>query len=565
MRRVAAVGRPRRTAVAPGPEETLPLIPEPLRRLHARWLRWYDGRPRVWTARIAPVLPPLLILVWVVVIAHTGRWPAGDGPHVLGVSARLAQFLRSLSLGEFLSNGWGLFSPHPPGAYLLSTAAYTVLGPATRWAHLVASGVALWLCWDGVRRLNGGWVGALFLAAPAMLWAQAESYGVDVLTAACVVQSLSHLAASDGLRRRWNVIGWGAWMGAGFLTKYSAPMFLVAPCLLAAWWTIRGRRWAHLGLAIAAFAAVAGLWYLANGREVLDYVTSAKHVAEDPLFQNTPVASGSWLSGERLGWYPLAALDAHGWAGILAIAAGVVVWRRREGTPRGAWAIAAIAILGGWLILSGPLPRQDRYLLPALPLLAALAGSSRIRLWLAPVAAIGVFCTAGAFIHATDVPVSRRFEHTWDEPGTRWPWPHEAYSPASLDPAAWGVDDALRALREVHGEDGGTVGLLLDDRNPGPGFGMVLMRSCALGYTWRLATVRPRMGPTGPDGQVQMAVVVGPFEEKSGSPASYDVLLAYVREGDRARVGWVARSGLELLQATPVQTNWEARIYRVPR
>jgi len=536
-------------------------VPARLRRLGEIAARWSASRP----ARLAGhILPPLLILAWIVAIAHTGRWPSGDGPHVLGVSARLAQLARSLSLGELFASGWTLVSPHPPGAYLLSTVAYTLLGPAVRWAHLLGGGIALWLCWDGVRRLGGGWVGALFLASSALVWAQAESYGIDVLTAACVVQSTSHLAASDGLARRRHAAGWGAWMGAGFLVKYSAPMFLFAPCLLAAWWVLRGRRFVNLGVAIAAFLAVAGIWYLGHWDDVLHYTTSAKQVADDPLFQNTPVATGSWLSGERLGWYPLALLDAHGWAGVLALAVGVAYWRRRQGTPRGAWLLVVLAVVGGWIVLSGPLPRQDRYLLPALPLLAALAGSSPLRWLLAPVAAVGLFGTATVFLSDGEVPVSRRFEHSWQEPGTSWPWPHEAYRPASLDPTAWGVDDALRALREAHGSDDGTVGLLLDDRNPGPGFGLMLMRTCALGYSWKLATVRPLEGTGGGGGQVQVAVIVGPFEERATADDRFTVLLAYVREGDARREGWLAGSGLIPLDRSPVQPGWEARLYRVP-
>jgi hypothetical protein len=536
-------------------------LPRTIRRLAEHGARWRDSAAGRWVGRL---VPPLLILLWIVAIAHTGRWPSGDGPHVLGVSARLAQLARSLSVGELFASGWTLVSPHPPGAYLLSTVAYTLLGPAVRWAHLLAAGIALWLCWDGIRRLGGGWIGGLFLAASALVWAQAESYGIDVLTAACVVQATSHLAASDGLARRGHAAGWGAWMAAGFLAKYSAPMFLFAPCLVAAWWVLRGRRFAQLGIAIAAFAAVAGIWYLGHWGDVLDYTTSAKHVSDDPLFQNTPVATGSWLSAERLGWYPLALLDAHGWAGVLALLVGVGYWRRREGTPRGAWLLAVMAVAGGWIILSGPLPRQDRYLLPALPLLAALAGSSRLRWWLAPVAAIGLFCTATVFLDDGEVPVSRRFEHSWSQPGTSWPWPHEAYRPASLDPADWGVDEALRALRAAHGSDDGTVGLLLDDRNPGPGFGLMLMRTCALGYRWKLATVRPLEGGAAAGGQVQVAVIVGPFEEQATTADRFTVLLAYVREGDTRRERWLEGSGLIPLDRSEVQPGWETRLYRVP-
>ena len=43
-----------------------------------------------------------------------------------------------------------------------------------------------------------------------------------------------------------------------------------------------------------------------------------------------------------------------------------------------------LAVAGAWLVLAQSVQRQDRYLLPAIPLLAAVVGGARGGRWLAP-------------------------------------------------------------------------------------------------------------------------------------------------------------------------------------
>lgn len=500
------------------------------------------------------LLPPLVLAAWVRLVLDTGRWPAGDGPHVLGTAMRLSQQLRDLALGDFLWCLNSLLGPHPPGAYLPALASYTVLGTSWRGVHLVAGALVLWLCWDGIRRLGGGWVGALFLGASGLVWLQAESYGVDLVGAAVVVQCLSWLVASEGLSRPRESAAWGAWLGLAFLTKYTAPLALWAPCLVAGVWVIRGGRWRNLGRAVLAWALVAGPWLFPHLGALGGYL-GASSDADNALLTNKALVAGPWYGAENLSWYPAALADAFGWPGLLALLLGALAWPRRRHAPPGAWVVPLSGALGAWLLLAMQIQRQDRYLLVVFPLLAALAGSSRLRWLLAPVGAAGLYGAAGVFATWTDVPASRTYTHSLAEAGEDWPWVHEAYQPTSFDPETWRLDEQLQATREAYGSDEGTVGFLLDDMGGAPGFGNVLSRSAALGYRWHVATVM--VGGGG-----RAAVFVGPFTTDDWPSRDFSTLLAIVRPSDGQRLSWLASTGMILEEEWSLPQGRVGRLYR---
>lgn len=484
----------------------------------------------------------LALAAWAALVVRADRWPSGDGPHVLGASMRLALDLRAGELGRFAESVGTLLAPHPPGAYLPWTLAYLVAGPG-RHVHLLASAGLLLLCADAARRLGGGWVGALWLAASALVWVQAENGGVDLVAAACVAQSLSWLAASDRLRRPGSAAAWGAWMGLGFLSKYTFPMFLWAPCALAGLWVVREKRWKHLGFAVLAFALVAGPWYAGHLGAVLRYIGGS--MAPDPrLVAARDLASGPWYAASNLSWYPAAVIDAVGWAGALALAVGCAGPRRRE-APWEARALVFAAALGAWFALGQSVQRQDRYMLPVVPLLAAVAGASRRSVWTAPVAAIGLAGTAWTFASPEEAPSNRDYGHRAAEAGRTWPWPAEAYLPVSLDPRPWRIDEALAGLRARHGRDDGTVGLLIDDGRGAPGMGAYLFRAASLGYRWDFATVSISADATG---RLDDMVFVGPFATEEWPSREFTALYVAFSPDDPTRGRWLDDRGLRLDQ-----------------
>lgn len=502
-------------------------------------------------------ITPLIFLgLWAVLVIRSGRWPAGDGPHVLGTAMRLAQDLRAGELSAAWEGLGTLVGPHPPGAYLLATAAFFGLGPTTAHAHLLAGALVLLLLWDGLRRLGAGAVTALFVAATPLVWLQAEAYGLDLLAAACVAQALGWLAQSRGLRDPVAAAAWGAWMGLGFLSKYTVPLFLWAPCLVAGVWALKGRRWRALLGAVLAFGLVAGPWFATHIGPVLGYLGASQGGA-GAVLTNQQRLTESWWSAERLSWYPAALVDAWGWPGAVAAGLAMGLHLRRRGSPKGAWILPLSAVMGGWLLLTAQSQRQDRYLLPALPLVATLVGTVRGRWLLAPIGAIGAYGVAATFASTAAAPGSRDYSHDLGRAGQDWPWVAPAYRPVSLDPRPWRLDEGIAALRRWHGEDTGTVAFLLDERDGAPTFGLTLSRVAAAGLRWDVATVMVMERGNPPEA----AVFVGPFAGQGWPSRDFRSLLAIVDPSDHRRERWLSASQMTLQERWELPHGREGRIY----
>ncbi len=518
---------------------------------------WGQRHPRAAAALPWLVSVGAALAGWIALVARSGRWPTGDGPHVLGTAMTFALGLRAGELVSTAACWWSMLEPHPPGAYLPATAVYTAVGTAWPWGHLLASALVLALCADGVRRLGGGPVGALALAASPLVWSQAEAHGLDLWAAACVVQATSHLVASRRLASPGHAAAWGAWTGAALMVKYTAPLFLVLPGVVGVAWAVRRRRWVSLAAAAVAGLVVAAPWYAGHASDVLRYVMASRDPSNQMMALHTPLVHEAWYAAGRLSWYPAAALDAWGWPGAAALAAALLAWRRRPGGPRGTVLVLGAAALGGWLLLSQQMARQDRYLLPLFPLVAALAGSSRLRGLAAPVMAVALACSAGVYARWTEVPAVRDYDHDLARAGRGWPWPQEAYRPTSLDPARFDLDGVVARLASRH--DGGPLAVLVDDGIDGPGFGLVLQRVRAAGHRWRLSSVvlmNPWGGPRDP---VEASVLHGTCDD--GHPAEeVGALLVIARPGDGPKEAWARGWGGVELERWGLPGGWEARL-----
>lgn len=492
-------------------------------------------------------------LAWAGAIARTGRWPSQDGPHVLGIAGYLALLLRDGEINEFLWCLQLLVAPHPPGAYLPAALAYTPAGPGPG-LHLLGAALVVALCVDGMRRLGAGVPGVVWLAALPLAWSQAENYGVDFIAAACILQSISHLVASDRLRRRGPAMRWGAWMGAAFLVKYTAPVFLVGPCLVAGVWVLQGRRWRTLALAVAAFALVAAPWWLPQLDNVRAYLSHSSTATEQFAY-DTQVVQTPWTRLENLSWYP-ATLRA-GWGSLgLGVVALAALLPGHPRAPAGARIVPLLGALGGWLVLANSIIREARYFLPGAVLLAALAGGARLRwLWVG-VAAVGAWATAGTFLADDPVPARRDYAIEWSTAGAQWPAVAEPYAPTSEPPSAWDIDRGLAALRRHHGQDAGTVGLLVDELHGGPGVRDFLFASALGGYRWHLAS--PSFAP-GTD-----PVFVVPFATEGWPSREFSTLLAVIGPQSKEQRAWLQRSGMVEVERWSLPAGFEGRVYTRP-
>jgi hypothetical protein len=359
-----------------------------------------------------------------------------------------------------------------------------------------------------------------------MVWLAVEGHGRDLAAAACAVQAVSWLHASRGFEQRRQALAFGAWLGAGFLVKYTFPMFMILACLAAAVHLRSRARWVNLGAAVGAFVLVAGGWWAVMGHNALAYLGA--NMGQAAGAEAKLMTWDERMAPEHLAMYPLALKDAVGWPGIIALLAGA------------AWApkLPLAGALGGLVVLAVQSQAQDRYALPALALLCAAAVPYGRRA-LGSLAALAVFAplyvtSAAAFAPSARTATTSTYQHplaTWN----RLSWPgSRTYNPIALQLGAWRLDQPLAALRAAHGRDDGTVGLLLSTGGGVPEFGTLVMSAQYLGYRWDFANVVPR-GPGRTD------VFVGPLFDGAWPSRDFTALLAIQCPGpDRAQGEWLA-------------------------
>lgn len=503
-------------------------------------------------------------------ILPQGRWPTGDAAHLLGISSRLAREFATLSWGDLLFHWSSLLAPHPPGGYIFPMIP-SLLG-AGRHSGPVAGILALALAWHGLRLLVGrdrfpplgAWV--LLLSSP-LLWLAVEHTWWDLLAAGCAAATLGHLHASDGLTKQSHSLAFGAFMGLGFLTKYTFPMFVVLPTLwVGLGLVLRRRGFRGLGLSLAAFAVIGGPWYASRFTKVRRYLLDSTDPNSNMVdAASTPLTQAELLQPEHMAYYPAVLVEGLGWPGLVLVALGVVLALRHPGGR-----LAVLGAVGGLVILSVTGQRQARYLIPALPLLAlAVDAGWRFRhngpkalgaLAVLGVALPGTWCTARMWTWIERPPVNRPHDPglTSLQGWGAWPWPAEGFRPVSSDPDAWLIDQAMARLGELVGDTPQTIGVFLDDRSGGPETGFYIWWAEALGHPWDVATVMV----TGRGGEP--LAFVGPFAGDGWPPKEFAGLYSVRRPGDSG-----LRRLTALLDASPVSTlplpnGYEGTLWSVP-
>ena len=146
----------------------------------------------------------LLMLFWMgQTLVNAGHHPSGDGPHLISISQRLLGLLSS-DIEHFYWAFSSLQAPHPPFAYLpnLITSA---LFP-TQNAHIYAGLLAVYLCWDALRRMKCSLAAFIWLCAASPVWLQIDNGLIDLLAGAVVLQTSAHIWVTDRLKNRRAII-----------------------------------------------------------------------------------------------------------------------------------------------------------------------------------------------------------------------------------------------------------------------------------------------------------------------------------------------------------------------
>jgi hypothetical protein len=497
------------------------------------------------------------------------RWPTGDAAHLLGIASRLARELATGEIGDFFFHGSSLLAPHPPGGYLFPLIP-SLFG-AGRHAGPIAGVMALALAWHGLRLLVGrdrfpplaAW--AMVLSTP-LIWLAVEHSWWDLLAAGCAAATLGHLHASQGLTDRRHSLAFGAFMGLGFLTKYTFPMFVVLPTLWVGLGILFSRRgFRGLLFSVAAFATIAGPWYLSRISKISRYVrdsTDPNSAMVDTA--STPLTGAELLQPENLAYYPAVLVEGLGWPGLALLGLGLLGIRHKGGR------LALLGALGGLAILSLTGQRQARYLVPALPLLA-LAMDSGLRLRHRAPKALGAlavllvvvpatYCTARMWTWIERPPSNRPHNPGLESLATwgTWPWPAEGFRPVSSDPEAWLIEQALTRLAELVGDEPQTIGLFLDEHSGGPGTGFYIWWAEALGHPWDVATVMAK-GRGG-----EPLAFVGPFAGDDWPPKEFAGLYSVRKRGDSALRKLKARFDATEVSVQALPNGYEGTLFSVP-
>ncbi len=146
--------------------------------------------------------------------------------------------LRGLTVTDF----------RPPGLYLAAQPFYWLLGPSLDSAQLANVAImalivlfTFLLARTVLAAQPPRTRDALALLAAAlasllpMLLAMSRLFYAETLVALCVVAGLYFLLKSEGFARRPWCLALGAALGVGMLAKWTLPVYLAAPLLLAAW------------------------------------------------------------------------------------------------------------------------------------------------------------------------------------------------------------------------------------------------------------------------------------------------------------------------------------------
>lgn len=495
-------------------------------------------------------------------LVATDRFPAGDGPHMLGQGMRLGRWIVEGRFAEAWQAFAELVAPHPPFGYLPIILAsmftreirFVIAFNAVCWALVLLDASIRLVRPAPIWSAQLGW---FLLVASSPFWWSADHAGFDLAAAAAILQALSWLRASEGFKRVRESIVFAAWLAAAFLTKYSGPLILALPVAWAvlhalvqcqrvwrgvpagdggqAWRWLRrvtvgpGRRRLRRHSSVPADERTAegdirrhptglrGLlaagamwsllwvpWAMVNGRVAAAYVGSALSPPSTPGFYPETLSLLDRISGEGQGMFLAVLKVSLGGALLLVCLAAAARERRRE---------VLLALFGGVIALGAMNSREARYALPLVALLAVAAVPSRPdrRLQAGVLGALGLPLAWGTWTNwthchrecAPDIRPLRVDVRELTRLGT-WPTPHPAFLPLSEHPEFWAVDASLDALLALGQE--GPLGILVDARN-GPGVTTWQLTAETRGMDLSIVTIVARTGPRG----LEEARFKGPF------------------------------------------------------
>nr|WP_155707386.1 glycosyltransferase family 39 protein [Gloeocapsopsis dulcis] len=331
----------------------------------------------------------ILALIWLVGAVSDRIWfaidnsvPAWDQADYLTGSLNYWQALQQIQWlsSEWWASFWHLSSKIPPVTYTVAAIAQQIFGRGIEQAtliHLIFSAILLTSVYGlGVQLFSieiGLWAAALCQLFPGLYRYRLEFVLDYPLTA---VVTLSFLCLTVWTRSAIRLSTYKQWLwaaafgisfGLAILVKQTALFFLFVPILWVGIATLYRRQWQRLlqlmgGLVLSV--VVFYPWYRANWLTVL---TSGKRATID-----SAIAEGDPPLNTLAAWtYYWEILPYQvSWLLLLVPIIGIILYRKRKEKYYTSLAWLAIFWLGAYFLCSLNINKDERYVLPYLPVVA---------------------------------------------------------------------------------------------------------------------------------------------------------------------------------------------------
>lgn len=312
----------------------------------------------------------LLQFIWLSLDKRPLAW---DQAHHFLLSLRYLEALQSLSTWPDI---FSVAIKYPYLFHLGLAKIFWFSGVSLRYAAavnlfwLLLMMIALWLLG---RRVFGGWAGvwaAILCAAAPISVGLDRQVLLEPCLAATIAWSVLALYECRGFSSRGWVLALGALAGWGLLAKWTYPLYVAVPAILAAWQAMKTGRSEidKRGLLWALFIcmAIALPWYL-HSPVTLFKILFGDAWAYGAAHGHPPVFSLSGLAA-----YPLLLVNDQLFLPLASLSLAGLIWamqyRRKDAALVLAW------FLGGLLLITLMRNKDTRFLYPLLPALMICLG-----------------------------------------------------------------------------------------------------------------------------------------------------------------------------------------------
>jgi dolichyl-phosphate-mannose-protein mannosyltransferase len=324
-------------------------------------------------------LPLFLLLLWLVG-GNTAWYILGDHPQHWDSAIHLSESLNANRiepdhytsvLHQALNVSWY----YPPFVSYVSALLYGVLGES-EFAGLqvmtlfylilvlsvYATGKMLFGDWEGL-------IAAWLIASCPIVIRYSHMFMLDLPLASMVALSLYLLIRTDSFKQRMASLAFGLALGAGMLTKWTFPLFILVPFLFTSIPALRRsawRRWQVTSciLSLLVGSVIAAPWYLVHAIQIV-------------INRGGELGRGGATLAGSIGYYFRTIPEEVSWIILPLLVGGVLIclakYRFRPQTV-----LMVLSFLGGYALLTLVTFKQPRFSIPLLAPLCVLASAGLV-------------------------------------------------------------------------------------------------------------------------------------------------------------------------------------------